>query len=177
MKAICLAGAMTVVVLVLTTLVFRLFPSRQRARQMLIIYLGCLMALIGIWSATPDDLGFLSRSLVTSPSWLDLGLALFFFSAAFFGGALQLYNLADRGLSLRILIDVLEAPDQSLGVAELMTAYGGGLGVLGMYRKRIDGLIEEGFVRRSDDAIVLTPKGAGAAALFGAIRRFLDLPL
>ena len=176
MKAICLASAMTVILLALATLGFRFFSSRKRARQMTMIYLACLLALIGVWSATPDDLGFLSRSLIIEPSWLDLPLALFFFSAAFFGGALQLYNLAERGLSLRILIDVLEAPNESLDVPELMAAYGGGEGISGMYRKRIEGLIEAGFVRRAHDSIVLTAKGVNTAGLFARIRHFLRLP-
>jgi hypothetical protein len=177
MKAICLASAMTVILLALATLGFRFFPGRRRARQMTIIYLACLVALVGVWSATPDDLGFLSRSLITEPSWLDLPLAWFFFSAAFFGGALQLYNLAERGLSLRILIDVLEAPNESLDVPALMAAYGGGQGISGMYRKRIEGLIEAGFVRRAHDSIVLTAKGVDTAALFARIRYFLRLSL
>ena len=176
MKAICLSSATTVILLLLATLGFRFFPSRRRVRQMTMIYLACLLALIGVWSATPDDFGFLSRSLTTEPSWLDLPLALFFFSAAFFGGVLQLYNLADRGLSLRILIDVLEAPNESLDVPELMAVYGGGQGISGMYRKRVEGLIEEGFVRRAHDSIVLTAKGVNTAALFARIRHFLRLP-
>ena len=83
---------------------------------------------------------------------------------------------SDRGLSLRVLIDVLEAPNESLDVPELMAVYGGGQGISGMYRKRIKGLIEAGFVRRAHDSIALTAKGVNAAALFARIRHFLRLP-
>src|SRR5262249_16214758 len=84
MKAICLASAMTVVLLVLVTFCFRLYPSAHRARQMLFVYLFCLAVLVALWFTTPDDLGLLGRSLLTEPAWLDFAAALFFFSAAFF---------------------------------------------------------------------------------------------
>src|SRR5262245_39761106 len=83
MKAICLASAMTVVLLLLVTLCFRLYPSAHRARQMLFVYLFCLAVLVALWFATPDDLGLFGQSLLTEPSWLDFAATLFFFSAAF----------------------------------------------------------------------------------------------
>src|SRR5262245_25047286 len=116
MKAICLASAVTVVLLVLVTFCFRLYPSAHRARQMLFVYIFCLPVLITLWFATPDDLGLLGRSLLTEPAWVDFAATLFFFSAGFFGGALQLYNLCDRGFSLRILVDILVAPTGSVSV-------------------------------------------------------------
>ncbi len=90
MKAVCLASAMTVVLLVLVTLCFRFYPSALRARQMLFVYLFCLAVLVAIWLATPADLGFLGRSLLAEPAWVDSAAAIFFFSAGFFGGALPL---------------------------------------------------------------------------------------
>ena len=175
MKAICLASAMTLLLLVAVTLVFRLRPGGPRARQMVLIYLACLLALAVLWLATPDDLGFLPGSLTAEPRWLDLALALFFFSAAFFGGVLQLYNLTDRGFSLRILIDALEAEHGVIDVEELVAGYGGGQGVVWMYDKRMHGLLAGDFVRRRNGTIVLSPKGRLVADLFGRIRQFLKL--
>src|SRR4051794_8393913 len=99
MKAIVLSGAMTIALLAIATLVLRLWPSNHRARQLTLIYLACFAILALIWQEAPADLGFLAPPLLTEPRWLDLTAALFFFSAAFFGGVLQLYNLADRGFS------------------------------------------------------------------------------
>ena len=101
MKAVILATAMTIVLLALVTLALRHHPTPRRARQMTLIYLACLIGAALVWFATSADLGLLAPSLLIEPPWLDLSLMLFFFSAAFFGGVLQLYNLADRGLSLR----------------------------------------------------------------------------
>src|SRR5262245_30258906 len=159
MKAICLASAMTVVLLLALTVAFRFDPREQRVRQSAVLWLACLVALIGAWAATPDDLGFLPPWLLVTPSWFDLALAVFFFTAAFFVGVLQLYNLADRGFSLRILIDALEQPSGAIAVEQLLSDYGGGQGMKWMYDKRMQGLLEGDFVRRVDESIVLTAKG------------------
>lgn len=172
MKAICLAGAMTLVLFVAASLLLRYRQSAQRARQLTLAYALCLVILAALWRATPDDLGFLSAGLLTEPRWLDLAAAVFFFSAAFFGGVLQLYNLADRGFSLRILIDAMESPHAG-EVDRMMANYSRGQGISWMYRKRMDGLLAGGFVTRSNGSVLLTAKGARAAALFEALQRFL----
>src|SRR5262245_16914183 len=177
MKAICLASAMTIVLLLAVTVAFRFDPRPHRARQVTILYLACTVALVALWLATPDDLGFLHRSLLAAPRWFDLALALFFFGVAFFGGVLQLYNLSDRGFSLRILIDALEDASGSIDTDALMTGYGGGQGLRWMYDKRMHGLLEEKLVRRVDASIALTPNGTWVADQFIRIRRFLKLDL
>jgi hypothetical protein len=177
MKAIFLASAMTVILLVVVTLCFRLTATAHRARQMLFVYLFCLAALVALWFATPDDLGFLGRSLLTQPAWLDFAAMLFFFSAGFFGGALQLYNLCDRGFSLRILIEMLEAPIAAVDVDYLTANYSSGRGLAWMYRKRIDDIIAARFVDQTDKGITLTTKGEMFANLFINARRVLGLEL
>jgi hypothetical protein len=175
MKAVILATAMTIVLLVLVTLALRLHPTSRRARQMMLIYGLCLIGAATLWFATPADLGFLALSLLIEPPWLDLSLMLFFSSAAFFGGVLQLYNLADRGLSLRILIDFAEADSRLIDTDWLIANYGGGKGLAWMYGKRIDGMLETNLVERKAGMIALTSKGAHAAAVLFAVRRLLRL--
>ena len=175
MKAICLASAMTVVLLVLVTFCFRLYPSAHRARQMLFVYLFCLVVLVALWFATPDDLGFIGRSLLAEPAWLDFAATLFFFSVGFFGGVLQLYNLCDRGFSLRILTDMLEAPTSAVNVDYLTANYSSGRGLGWMYRKRIDDIIAARFVDQVNKQITLTAKGEIFADVFMIARRVLGL--
>src|SRR5262245_20614715 len=175
MKAICLASVMTVVLLVLVTFCFRFYPSAYRARQMLFAYVFCLALPTHLWFATPDDLGLRGRSLLTEPAWLDFAAALFFFGAAFFGGALQLYNLCDRGFSLRILIDMLEAPIGAVDVDYLTANYGSGRGLVWMYRKRIDDIVAARFIDQVNKRIVLTAKGQMFADLFINARHVLGL--
>jgi hypothetical protein len=175
MKAVILATAMTIILLVLVTLAFRLHPTPRRARRMTLIYVVCLIGEAALWSATSSDLGFLGPALLIEPPWLDLSLMLFFFSAAFFGGVLQLYNLADRGLSLRILIDFAEAGSRIVDTDWLIANYAGGKGLAWMYGKRIAGMLETKLVERKAGMIALTSKGARTAAVLFAVRRFLRL--
>jgi hypothetical protein len=175
MKAVILATAMALVLLVLITLALRLHPTPRRARQMTLIYFVCLIGAASLWFATSADLGFLAHSLRIEPPWLDLSLMLFFFSAAFFGGILQVYNLADRGLSLRVLIDFAEADSRIIDTDWLVANYGGGKGLAWMYGKRIAGMLETNLVKRKAEVIELTSKGVRAAAVLFAVRRFLRL--
>jgi hypothetical protein len=132
---------------------------------MTLIYFVCLIGAASLWFVTSADLGFLAHSLRIEPPWLDLSLMLFFFSAAFFGGILQLYNLADRGLSLRILIDFAEADSRIIDIDWLVANYGGGKGLAWMYGKRITGMLETNLVERKAEMIELTSKGVRAAAV------------
>jgi hypothetical protein len=175
MKAVILATAMTIVLLAVVTLALRHHPTPRRARKMMLSYVVCFISAALVWFATPADLGFLAPSLLIEPAWLDLSLMLFFFSAAFFGGVLQLYNLADRGLSLRILIDFAEADSPIVDTDWLIANYGGGRGLTWMYGKRIAGMLETNLIERKPDMIALTSKGTRAAAVLFAIRRFLRL--
>jgi hypothetical protein len=142
---------------------------------MLFVYLFCLALLVALWFATPDDLGLLDRPLLTEPASIDFAAALFFFSAAFFGGALQLYNLCDRGFSLRILIDMLEAPIGAVDADYLTANNSNGRGLVWMYRKRIDDIVAARFIDHVNKRIVLTAKGATFADLFINARRVLGL--
>ncbi len=177
MKAIGLATAMTLVLLLLATLTFRLVQSEQRARQLAALYAVCAALLACLWLATPDDLGVLPRSLVVMPRWLDLLLTLFFFSAAFFGGVLQLYNLADRGFSLRTLMDAREHPSGPADADRLIGEYGGGRGIRWMYDKRVADMLQGKFIARAADNLVLCRKGISLADVFMRIRQFLRLEL
>jgi hypothetical protein len=175
MKAVIVAAVMTVVLFALITMAFRLSATERRARRMTLIYLGCVIVAVLTWFQTPVDLGFLARSLLIEPGWLDFALMVFFFTAAFFGGVLQLYNLADRGFSLRILIDVEEANSRAVDIDWLIANYGGGKGLTWMYGKRIEGLIDTKLVSLKAGMIELTKKGERTADLFFAVRRFLRL--
>jgi hypothetical protein len=175
MKAIIFATAMTIVLLVVITMTLRFHQTEQRARQMTLIYFGCVILSVLTWFTTSVDLGFLARSLLIEPSWLDFSLMLFFLTAGFFGGVLQLYNLADRGFSLRILIDVEETDSHPIDADWLIANYGGGKGLIWMYEKRIAGLLETRLVDRKAETIELTSKGERAADVFLAVRRFLRL--
>jgi hypothetical protein len=175
MKAVIVAAAMTLVLLLVVTLAFRVRSTQERAKQMTLLYFGCAVVAVLAWVITPSDLGLLAPPLLIEPRWLDLALMLFFFSSAFFGGILQLYNLADRGFSLRILIDLDAATPCGGGGDALVKNYGGGQGLTWMYGKRLHGLLSGGFVHRNANVIELTASGRRTAEMFDAAHRFLRL--
>jgi hypothetical protein len=122
--------------------------------------------------ATPPDLGFLPARLITPVASVDLAFAAYLYSAGFFGGILQLYNLADRGFSLRILIDILESRHGAMEVDGIMTGYSAGRGIAWMYDKRIEGMVSTGLVSVDGARLILTDKGKRAADVFSCLRRF-----
>lgn len=173
MKGILLAAVMTVILFGAITASFRVLAREGGLRRMMWLYLVFGGGLVLLWFGTAPSLGVLPASMLTEPQALDLAVAVFLFSAAFFGGILQLYNLADRGFSLRFLIDILESPGSAMTTDGLMTGYSAGKGIVWMYRKRLDGLLDSGLVEREGENIALTRKGERTAAVFIQARRLL----
>ncbi len=173
MKAIVLATLATIITSGLAVLVFQLAHIERRALTLLLIYLLVACVLTAVSLTTPQDLDILPPELVAEPPLLDFVATLFFYSAAFFGGVLQLYNLADRGLSLRILIDVLERGSRGATMTELFDGYGGGRGMTWMYDKRVHGMVQSGLAHVAGGALVLTERGHATAAVYAMLRRML----
>jgi hypothetical protein len=172
-KAIVLAAACGLLLVVLATLLFRARTVARRARALTLIFLLCLAVLVLLHGLTPDDLGLLPASAV-APRIADLVFAIFLLTAGFFGGVLQIYNLADRGLSLRMLIDILQGAGPA-NAGEIVTRYGGGQGLGWMYDKRLQGLQDNGLIAIARDSVALTPKGRRVADLFAAMHRAIRL--
>jgi hypothetical protein len=106
--------------------------------------------------------------------WLDGAFGLVVHAALFAGGWLQLYNLAERGFSLRILIDVLEAR-RALTSEQVAASYGGGRGPAWMREKRIEGLVQTGLAQWDRGRLRATRKGQHTARLFGGLRALLRI--
>jgi hypothetical protein len=170
MKALILAVLATCISFVFATMGFRLWRLAHRAFALLFVFGVCCAFMVAAYFLTPDDLLLFPSALLAQPKWFDLASALFFFAAAFFGGILQIYNLADRGLSLRILIDLLEQPRQR-GTPELLfDAYSAGRGIGWMYSKRIEDMRQNGLITLADGDVTLTDRGARIARVFGFLR-------
>jgi|SRR6266446_2035463 len=174
MMPVILAAIMCAVYTVLVTFVFRFRRGNYlRARFMVQLFFLTVPISIVLYYMVPGDVAR------TRPHWgvtndlLDIGFFLFAYSSAFFGGILQLYNLTDRGLSLRMLIDVdLSAPD-GLTADEVVKSYAAGKGICWMYQKRIDDLVRLKLIEVDGDQVELTAAGKRVAARFDSLRRFL----
>src|SRR5262245_18050261 len=103
MKAILLALACGFLLAGFATLRLGRGTTVSAVRIFMRTFAVLLVLLVAAHSLLPDDLGFLPAWMVSPLWWVDLGFCVFLFAAGFFGGVMQLYNLADRGFSLRIL--------------------------------------------------------------------------
>lgn len=176
MKAILVALLAGMVLFAIVTLVLRLSPTKRRARAMLVAFLAVLPFLVLVHLVTPPDLGFLPARLVTPIAPVDLAFAVFLYGVGFFGGILQLYNLADRGFSLRILVDILESRHGTMDVDGIMAGYSAGRGIVWMYDKRVQGMVSTGLVCIEGDRLILTDKGRRAADVFRRLRDLARTP-
>lgn len=171
MKGFVLAALFSLAYAAVVLVVFRTSHPERRAALMLWIYLGFLPFLVAAIAVTPVNLGFLPDRLTEPHRWLDGAFGLFTFSASVFGGWLQLYNVADRGLSLRILIDAMEKADHTVTPAYLESAYGRGKGIRWMYGKRLGDLERLRLVHRAADALAVTGPGRRNGVLIMRLRR------
>ena len=171
MKAILLALAAGVALLAIGTWQLRRQPGGGAA-TLLRVFLVLLPVLAIVYLVTPASLGILPPSLQIPIPAVDFLFCLFLYIAGFFGGVLQLYNLADRGFSLRILIDILHAPSRTMTLDEVMTGYSGGRGIAWMCGKRIEGMTATGLTQADGSKLVLTARGRFLAQLFSRLRSF-----
>jgi hypothetical protein len=172
MKAVILPLVVGLLLFAAVSVRLRFAPPAQPARALLGLYLAFLPVLTFAYFLAPADLGFLSPQLVAPGLAIEFGFAVFLYSAGFFGGLLQLYNLADRGLSLRILIDILESPRGGMTFDEIAAGYGGGRGIVWMYEKRLEGMAYSGLADLIGDRLVLTARGSKAARVFSLLQAF-----
>jgi len=172
MKAILVAAFAELLLLISVSVCLRSGLTRRPARMMVAIFIAVLPVLLAIHLLTPPGLGFLGAELVMPIGWVDVAFAVFLYTAGFFGGVLQLYNLADRGFSLRILIDILEAPSRVMNLDEVMKGYSAGRGIAWMYSKRLDDLQHAGLATLTGECLELAPKGKRVARLFERLQEF-----
>lgn len=171
-----MAAVAIVMVAVAVTIGFRRATGPRGVGLMVKAFVGCVPVLVTGWLMTPDDLGFLPRRLLAEPAWLDLAGCLFFYTAAFAGGLLQLYNLADRGLSVRILAELRTAAGHAMTADEIAARYSAGRGLAWMYDKRLSDLVRQRLVVVDAGEVMLTGRGRLLAWCFARMRRFLRLP-
>ncbi|OAI39518.1 hypothetical protein AYO40_05650 [Planctomycetaceae bacterium SCGC AG-212-D15] len=175
MKGVVLATGMTLLFMVVMTAIFRRWRIERRAVAMSRLYLASLPVFLGAYLVTPADLGFLPGYLTETRAVLDLGFGLLLWTAAFFGGILQLYNLADRGFSLRIVMDIESSKNRALSLDEVLRGYSAGRGIAWMYQKRLDNLVSQRLSRVENGWICNQARGQRLALVFAWLRMFLRM--
>lgn len=165
-----LAAVVSIATFVAMTVAFRTCPTSPRVTLALRIYLGAMAIFTGLYVLMALKLKDIFELFRLGPAWLDLLCGLFALSASLFGGWLQLYNLANRGYSLRMLIDLLDAPQSSMTAEEMVDRYAEGRGLRWMYDTRLDGLLQTSLVLQKEGLIVLTSRGRFVGRIFRWLR-------
>ena len=175
MKAILLAGLLALLYLVGATLALRVARIERPALFLIRMWAVCVPLLLAVYLLTPPDLWLLPTALQDDPPWFGPVFCLGLWVAGFFGGILQFYNLTERGMSLRMLIDIAQHGPPGLTPSEIMTAYSAGQGIAWMYQKRLDGLCEGRLITIQEGVITNQARGRRVAAVFRRLRRLLRL--
>jgi hypothetical protein len=174
-KGLLLALAATALASGLVTLRLRSAPPGPRVPLLVQTFAVTAMAYLVGFALTPDDLGALPPALVEHERLAEALFGLSVHLALCFGGILQIYNLAERGFSLRVLIEIATAPGGALDAKEIAARYGGGQGLGWMLEKRIRDMVGQGLIRPEGDGYRATAHGTRSARVLGGLRRFLRL--
>lgn len=175
MKGFELAVLATVAYVIAITVLFRTVATERRAAWMLTVFIASCPLFVLIYATTPETFGLPLLRIPGVPTWLDLGFGLSEYAAGFFGGTLQLYNLAERGFSLRLLIDIDESQTGRLTVDQMLPAYGGGSGIAWMYDKRVQDMQRQNLVHIQGSSIALTARGRRWARTFSGLATIIGL--
>lgn len=169
MTGILLAMGFGLATALLMTSILRRAQGKGPLKRLAMLYLAGVAALA------------ICTHLVLSPPgaghWLAVGFACFLYTAGFWGGLVQLYNLADRGLSLRMLIDAVESPGSAVTASGIVSGYAAGRGLAWMYEKRLSGLARTGLIERRDGMASITARGRSVARLMAPGHRLFDVAL
>lgn len=174
MSPIIIALIGGVLYLVQITILFNIFHINEKAKCMVKLWLANLAILILIFWAV-YQYNIIPGLYLMDGFKINLFLTIFYYTAGFFGGILQLYNLADRGFSLRILIDIQESGQQGLTLDEIMKRYSQGKGIAWMYQKRLNDMLTNGLITSYNHIIKNTLKGTRLSMLFIKLRQIVSL--
>ena len=132
-------------------------------------YLGEAVILAAFFAAGP----ILLLKILSAPLHLKIGALAFYWAGCLV--YIEVLSLLSRGISLRILLDLLKE-NGKVNLRGLKTAYGGGMGVRGILDKRLKTLVQFGLVRYEQDQVgPLTLSGRLFAAATSGMRRLLRL--
>jgi len=129
---------------------------------------GALYA--GFFALLPDDATYLPRLLVAPSDALTWSSGLFVYWGLF-SAYYQVFNMADNSVGVRSLIELTRGPGGGMTLVELKRVYP----YDAMLGRRLERLVEAGFLERADDRYRCAPKGAAAARTMGTLKAFLRL--
>ena len=152
LKGILLALAAFVMFLPLHVLVFHVVRPRARFRAMITLHGILTVSLLAAYVSTPADVGVLPATRATGGAVIGSINAVLVHWFLFMGYSM-FYFLVDRGFSLRILIEIQQAPRGAMSQVELSAVYPPESVLL----RRLDEMVGIGRLTREGDRYRLSP--------------------
>lgn len=143
-------------------------------RRKLLVMLGLWMAggalFVVFFRLMPADASYLPRLLSAPTDAVTLfngAFVYWFLFAAYY----QFFNMADNSVGVRCLIELSRAPAAGLTLEELRGSYS----FETMVGRRLERLVEAGYLERDGKLYRCHTKGRVAAALMSRLKTFLNL--
>ena len=171
LKGYILAIALTLIWIVLQIIVFHAFKPQKRFAVMTLLFIVTIPFYFIFDMATPENLYFLPASLSATPDFLGLANG-FILYVLLYGTYVECFYYIDRPLTLRMLIEFLDAPGGTLTLAELQKRYS----FREMIQTRLESMVANGYLVHGTRTFQLTSKGKAFATGFSAIRGILGVP-
>lgn len=143
---------------------------RRKLWVMLWLWTGGFILYVALFHALPDDAAYLPP-LLSAPSdaitWIN-GAFVYWCLFAFY---YQFFNMADNSVGVRCLIELSRAPGRALSMAELRGPYSFDT----MVGRRMERLVDAGYLERDGKQYRCRPRGRVAAALMRRLKALLNL--
>ncbi|HWN16431.1 MAG TPA: hypothetical protein VNU02_21365 [Candidatus Dormibacteraeota bacterium] len=149
---------------------FHAVRIRRKLSVMLALWVVGGAVYAGFFALLPDDAAYLPRPLVAPSDAVTWSSGLFVYWSLF-SGYYQFFNMADNSVGVRSLIELTRGPEGGMTLVELKRVYP----YDAMLGRRLERLVEAGFLERAGGRYRCAPKGAAAARTVGALKAFLRL--
>jgi hypothetical protein len=128
------------------------------------------LAYVAFFRLLPDDATYLP-SLLAAPSDAVIFLNGAFMYWCLFAAYYQFFNMADNSVGVRCLIELSRVPGTGLTLEELKGPYS----FETMVGRRLERLVEAGYLERDGKFYRCTAKGRATAVLMASLKAFLNL--
>lgn len=152
------------------SVLYRAVAIRRKLRVMLWLWAAGGVLYVTFFRILPADATYLPRILAAPGGPLTLVNGAFIYWCLF-AAYYQFFNMADNSVGVRCLIELSRAPEQGLTLEELKGPYS----FETMVGRRLDRLVEAGYLERDGKLYRCRPKGRMAAAVMTRLKAFLNL--
>lgn len=164
-KAIIAGLACSLLFLILHVLIFRYLRPEERFRTLVAIFFSLVPVYAFAYVLVPPRQGIYSGHDVLE---FLVGLFLYIF---LFLGYCQFYFIIDRSISVRVMIEIEKSAVGSFNFDEIRQVYSFDR----VLTRRLEHMVEDGYLKREADRYLNTRKGRFVAGLFSFLKDLIRI--